>query len=84
MPTEAQQISDRLKSQLKACGLPAKAMYLAREIHVTPQTSRLWLIGVNIPNDSHIQTLAHLLKVDPRWLRYGGVITDSFFAEYLS
>ena len=24
------------------------------------------------------------LKVDPRWLRYGGVLEDSFIADYMS
>jgi hypothetical protein len=31
-----------------------------------------------------MQALANWLKVDPRWLRYGGVQKDSFLAEYMS
>ena len=31
-----------------------------------------------------MQALAMWLKVDPRWLRYGGVQEDSFFADYMS
>jgi hypothetical protein len=31
-----------------------------------------------------MQALAKWLKVDPRWLRYGGVLEDPFFADYLS
>ncbi len=41
-------------------------------------------MGVNIPKDQNMQALAKWLKVDPRWLRYGGVQKDSFFADYLS
>jgi hypothetical protein len=28
--------------------------------------------------------LAKWLKVDPCWLRYGGVLEDSFVADYMS
>ena len=31
-----------------------------------------------------MQTLAKWLKVDPRWLRYGEVMEDSFVADYIS
>lgn len=31
-----------------------------------------------------MQALAKWLKVDPRWLRYGGVLKDSFVADYMS
>ena len=31
-----------------------------------------------------MQALAKWLKVDPRWLRYGGVLEDLFIADYLS
>jgi hypothetical protein len=37
---------------------------------------------VNIPKEQNMQ--AKWLKVDPRWLRYGGVLEDSFFADYMS
>ncbi len=30
-----------------------------------------------------MQALAKWLKVDPLWLRYGGVQKDSFLAEYM-
>ena len=41
-------------------------------------------MGVNIPNEQNMQALAKWLKVDPRWLRYGGVLEDSFVADYMS
>jgi len=41
-------------------------------------------MGVNIPKEQNMQALAKLLKVDPRWLRYGGVLKDSLFADYIS
>ena len=84
MPTEAQQFSTRLLDQLKANGHPTSATYLARQIHVTPHAARQWLNGVFIPKEQYMQALATLLKVDPRWLRYGGVLEDSFVADYLS
>ena len=31
-----------------------------------------------------MQALAKWLKVDSRWLRYGGVMEDSFIADYMS
>jgi hypothetical protein len=31
-----------------------------------------------------MQALAKWLKVDPRWLRYGGVLEDSFVVDYMS
>ena len=31
-----------------------------------------------------MQALAKWLKVDPRWLRYGGVLEDSFISDYMS
>jgi hypothetical protein len=31
-----------------------------------------------------MQALAKWLKVDPRWLRYGGVLEDSFVTDYMS
>ena len=31
-----------------------------------------------------MQALAKWLKVDPRWLCYGGVLEDSFFADFMS
>ena len=31
-----------------------------------------------------MQPLAKWLKVDPRWLQYGGVLEDSFLADYMS
>lgn len=57
---------------------------MARQIHVTPHAVRLWLLGVNIPKEQNMQALAKWLKVDPRWLRYGGVLEDSFVADYMS
>lgn len=30
-----------------------------------------------------MQALAEWLKVDRRWLRYGGVVEDSFVANYM-
>jgi predicted DNA-binding ribbon-helix-helix protein len=41
-------------------------------------------MGVNIPKEQNMQALAKWLKVDPRWLRYGGVLEDSFFADFMS
>jgi transcriptional regulator with XRE-family HTH domain len=73
-----------LAEQLKANGHPVSATYIARQIHVTPHAARLWLTGVNIPTEQNIQALAKWLKVDPRWLRYGGVLEDSFIADYMS
>ena len=71
--TEAQQFSTRLLNQLKANGHPTSATYLARQFNVTPQAARQWLNGVFIPKEQNMQVLAKWLKVDPRWLRYGGV-----------
>jgi hypothetical protein len=84
MSTEAQQFSTRLLDQLKARGHPISATYIARQIHVTPHAARLWLMGVSIPKEQNMQALAQWLKVDPRWLRYGGVVQDSFVADYMS
>ncbi len=81
---EAQAFSTRLASQLKASGHPISATYIARQIHVTPNAARLWLMGVFIPKEQNMQVLAKWLKVDPRWLRYGGVVEDSFVADYMS
>jgi transcriptional regulator with XRE-family HTH domain len=84
MPTEAQQFSTRLLGQLKANGHPTSATYLARQFNVTPHAARQWLNGVFIPKEQNMQSLAKWLKVGPRWLRYGGVLEDSFVADYLS
>ena len=84
MHTEAHQFSTRLLDQLKANGHPTSATYLARQIHVTPHAARQWLNGVFIPKEQNIQALAQLLKVNPRWLRYGGEVEDSFVADYMS
>ena len=84
MSTEAQQFSTRLLDLLKANGHPTSATYLARQVKVTPHAARLWLMGVNIPKEQNMQALAKWLKVDPRWLRYGGVVEDSFVADYMS
>ncbi len=81
---EAQAFSTRLASQLKANGHPISATYIARQINVTLHAVRLWLAGVNIPKEQNMQALAKWLKVDPRWLRYGGVLEDSFVADYMS
>ena len=83
MPTEAQQFSIRLLDQLKVKGHPTSATYLARQFNVTPHAARQWLNGVFIPKEQNIQALAKWLKVDPRWLRYGGVLEDSFVADYM-
>jgi hypothetical protein len=37
-------------------------------------------MGVNIPKEQNMQ--AKWLKVDPRWLRYGGVFEDSMVTIY--
>ena len=81
---EAQAFSTRLANQLKANDHPLSATYIARQIHVTPHAARLWLSGVNIPKEQNMQALAKWLKVDPRWLRNGGVLKDSFVADYMS
>jgi transcriptional regulator with XRE-family HTH domain len=73
-----------LAEQLKANDHPISATYIARQIHVTPHAARLWLSGVNIPKEQNMQALAKWLKADPRWLRYGGVLEDSFVADYMS
>ena len=41
-------------------------------------------MGINIPKEQNMQALAKWLKVDPRWLRYGGVKKDSFVADFMS
>ena len=38
---------------------------------------------MNIPKEQNMQALAKWLKVKPSWLRYGGVLEDSFFANYM-
>ena len=81
---EAQAFSTRLAEQLKASNHPISATYIARQIHVTPHAARLWLSGVNIPKEQNMQALAKWLKVDPRWLRYGGVQEDSFVDDFMS
>lgn len=81
---EAQAFSTRLTEQLKASDHPISATYIARQIHVSPHAVRLWLSGVNIPKEQNMQALASWLKVDPRWLRYGGVLEDSFITDYMS
>ena len=83
MPTEAQQFSTRLLGQLKANGHPTSATYLARQFNVTPHAARQWMTGVFIPKEQTMQALAKWLKVDPSWLRYGGVLEDSFVADYM-
>jgi len=82
--TEAQQFSTRLLDQLKANDHPISATFIARQIHVTPHAARLWLMGVYIPKEQNLQALAKWLKVGPRWLQYGGVLEDSFVADYMS
>jgi transcriptional regulator with XRE-family HTH domain len=72
-----------LAEQLKANSYPVSATCIARQIHVTHPEVRLWLSGVNIPKEQNMQALAKWLKVDPLWLRYGGVQKDSFLAEYM-
>ena len=84
MPTDAQQFSTRLLVQLKANGHPISATYIARQIQVTPHAARLWLNGKYIPKEQYMQALAKWLKVDPRWLRYGGVLEDLFVSDYMS
>ena len=59
-------------------------MLISQQFNVTPHAARLWLTSVNIPNEQNMQALAKWLKVDPRWLRYGGVLEDSFTADYMS
>jgi hypothetical protein len=81
---ETQAFSTRLSAHLKANGHPISATYIARQIHVTPHAARLWLAGANIPIEQNMQALGKWLKVDPRWLRYGGVLEDSFLADYMS
>jgi transcriptional regulator with XRE-family HTH domain len=81
---EAQAFSVRLAEQLKTNGHPVSATYIALQIHVTPHAARLWLTGVNIPKEQNMQALAKWLKVDPRWLRCGGVLEDSFITDYMS
>ena len=41
-------------------------------------------MGINVPKEQNMQALAKWLKVDPRWLRYGGVLEDSFVVDYMS
>ena len=81
---EAQTFSVRLAEQLKANDHPISATYIARQIHVTPHAARLWLNGKYIPKEQNMQALAKWLKVDPRWLWYGGDLKDSFVADYMS
>ena len=81
---EAQAFSIRLAEHLKANGHSISATYIARQIHVTPHAARLWLSGVNIPKEQNMQALANWLKVAPRWLRYGGVLENSFITDFMS
>ena len=81
---EAQAFSVRLAEHLKASSHPVSATYIARQIHVTPHAARLWLNGKYIPKEQNMQALAKWLKVDRRWLRYGGVLKDLFVADYMS
>ena len=81
---KAQAFSIRLAEQLKTNGHHISATYIARQIHVTPHAARLWLTGVNIPKEQNMQALAKWLKVEPGWLRYGGVLEDPFIADYMS
>jgi hypothetical protein len=39
-------------------------------------------MDVNISKEQNMQV--KWLKVDPRWLRYGGVLEDSFVADFMS
>jgi hypothetical protein len=84
LPTEAHQFSASLLDQLNANCHPTSATYLARQLNVTPHATRQWLNGVLIPKEQYIQALAKWLNVDQRWLRYGGVLEDSFVADYMS
>ena len=77
---EAQAFSKCLAEQLN--GHPVSATSIARQMHVTPHAARLWLSGVNIPKEQNMQALAKWLKVDPRWLRYGGVFEDLMVTIY--
>jgi transcriptional regulator with XRE-family HTH domain len=81
---EAQAFSTRLASQLKANGYYASASSLARQFNFTPHAARLWLLGVNIPQEHTMQALAKWLDVDARWLRYGGLKKDPFASDYMS
>jgi len=62
----------RLLDQLKANCHPDSATYLARQFNVTSHAARQWLTGAFIPKEQNMQALATLLKVNPRWLHYGG------------
>ena len=81
---EAQAFSTRLAEQLKANDHPVSATTIPRQILVTPHAVRLWLLGINIPKEQNTQALAKWLKVDSRWLRYGGVLRDSFVTDFMS
>ena len=78
---EAHAFSTRLTEQLKVNDHPISATYIARQITVTPYAARHWLMGA--PKEQNMQALVNWLKVDPRWLRYGGVMKDSFLADYM-
>lgn len=41
-------------------------------------------MGVNIPKEQDMHALAKWLKVDAPWLRYGGVLEDSFVADFMT
>ncbi len=84
LDAEAQQFSLSHLDQLKANGHPTSATYLARQFNVTPHADQQWLNDVFIPKEQSMQGLAQWLKVDPRWLRYGGVLEDLFVADYMS
>ncbi len=43
----------------------------------------LW-VGTLPAFEQNMQALGKWLKLDPRWLRYGGVQKDSFLADYMS
>ncbi|OOF37925.1 MULTISPECIES: transcriptional regulator [Rodentibacter] len=84
--TEKQKFAARLHLALSAAGLShLKTSEIATKFNlqhpnesVTQQAVHKWLNGLAIPSLDKIETLGVWLKVEPKWLRYGGqeTLTD--------
>lgn len=75
---EAQAFSGRLRKALDRAGVRASPTLVAHEFNlryfgrsITPHTARNWLLGVSIPTQDKLQTLAQWLEVEPNELRFG-------------
>lgn len=75
---EKQQFSERLKAAMAASGMEPKPSVLEKLFNlqypgspVSYQGVRRWLIGLSIPEQDKLETLAGLLGMDVQTLRYG-------------